>query len=220
MDGISKNPFTKLPDVSTNTMVYTVNAPQDVLNINQDVIDYIHMMDGLGAGVHDTINAGVSKFTGWKSFDTPSMQYLLNWIGFEIENNFMGHTVFKPVFTQVWGMKYEVNDVTPAHAHDPAVVSFTYYPYIENPEIAQPLEICTFPDGNIKKDLSMCAEHVQEKEHQWGNVLLSIPPKTGQLVIFPAYVYHQVQRVTVPTGRYCIAGNVSHDFENPTSFNT
>ena len=48
MDGISKNPFIKLPDVSTNTMVYTVNAPQDVLNINQDVIDYIHMMDGLG----------------------------------------------------------------------------------------------------------------------------------------------------------------------------
>ena len=57
MDGISKNPFIKLPDVSTNTMVYTVNAPQDVLDINQDVIDYIHMMDGLGAGVHDTINA-------------------------------------------------------------------------------------------------------------------------------------------------------------------
>ena len=41
-------------------------------------------------------------------------------IGWEIQNNFFGQVQdFLPVFTHVWGMSYEVNDVTPAHAHEP-----------------------------------------------------------------------------------------------------
>ena len=223
MDGTSKikSGYYLIPDASTNTKIYIQDAPKEILDINHHLVNYILDMDGKGAGVHDTINAGVSKFTGWKSYDNENMQSLLNWIGWEIQNNFCGQVQdFLPVFTHVWGMSYEVNDVTPAHAHDPAVVSWTYYPYVEDPKIAQPLEICTYPDGKIKKDLSMCAEHVQEKETQWGKCLLSIPPNTGQLVIFPSYVYHQVQRVTTPTDRYCIAGNVHHDFDNATSFNT
>ena len=115
-------------------------------------------------------------------------------------------------------MGYEVNDVTPAHSHEPAFVSFTYYPYIEDSEIAQPLEICTTPDGSVEMDLSMCADHVKESTKQWGKTLLTLPPHTGQLVIFPAYCFHQVKPVTVKTDRYCIAGNVHHDFENQPPF--
>ena len=149
------------------------------------------------------------------------MQSLLNWIGWVTQNKFLNPKAqFLPVFSQVWGMKYEVNDVTPAHSHDPAVISFTYYPYIEDPKIAEPLEMSTFPNGSVKQDLSMCAEHVHDKEYQWGECIFSIPPHTGQLVIFPAYAFHQVQRVKTPTGRYCIAGNIHHDFDNATSFNT
>tara|TARA_A100001388_G_C28730520_1_gene481220 strand:- start:53 stop:706 length:654 start_codon:yes stop_codon:yes gene_type:complete len=211
MDGT----YNFIPDLSTNTKVYTTDAPQQIMDINHHLVNYILDMDGKGQGVHDTINAGVSKFTGWKSFDNSHMQHLLNWIGYEITNNFMTQIKdFLPVFSQVWGMEYNVNDVTPAHSHEPALVSFTYYPYIENPEIAQPLEICTFPDGSIEMDLSMCADHVQEKTHQWGKTMLSIPPHTGQLVVFPAYCFHQVKPVTVKTDRYCIAGNIHHDFEN------
>ena len=127
---------------------------------------------------------------------------------------------FLPVFSQVWGMGYEVNDVTPAHSYDHQLISWTYYPYIEDPNKAQPLEICTFPDGSIEKDLSVCAEHVQDKTRQWGKPILSIKPHTGQLVIFPSYVYHQVKPVTVPTDRYCMIGNVHHDFENQQGYNT
>tara|TARA_Y100000114_G_scaffold21179_1_gene16995 strand:+ start:950 stop:1603 length:654 start_codon:yes stop_codon:yes gene_type:complete len=211
MDGT----YNFIPDLSTNTKVYTTDAPQQIMDINHHLVNYILDMDGKGQGVHDTINAGVSKFTGWKSFDSSHMQHLLDWIGYEITNNFMTQIKdFLPVFSQVWGMEYNVNDVTPAHSHEPALVSFTYYPYIENPEIAQPLEICTFPDGSIEMDLSMCADHVQEKTHQWGKTMLSIPPHTGQLVVFPAYCFHQVKPVTVKTDRYCIAGNIHHDFEN------
>ena len=209
-----------IPDVSTNTKVFTIAAPKEFRDINYNLVDYIHKQNGKGEGAHDSINAGVSLFTGWKSFDSPHMQQLLDWIGSVIIGYNQSITDYLPVFTQVWGMGYELNDVTPAHNHDPAGISWTYYPYVEDPEIAQPLEICTVPDGSIEMDLSMCAEHVQDKTKQWGETLLTIPPHTGQLVIFPAYCYHQVKPVTVETQRYCIAGNVHHDFENATSFNT
>ena len=209
MDGT----YNSLPDQSTDTRVLTIDAPKEIMDINHHLVNYILDMDGKGQGVHDTINAGVTKFTGWKSFDSPYMHQLLNWVGFEIKKYLVHVPDFLPVFSQVWGMGYEVNDVTPAHSHEPAFMSFTYYPYVEDPEIAQPLELCKVPDGSIEIDLSNCAEHVQEKTKQWGEPLLSIPPHTGQLVVFPSYVYHQVKPVTVKTDRYCIAGNLHHDFE-------
>ena len=128
------------------------------------------------------------------------MHQLLDWVGFQIKNYLTQVPDFLPVFTQVWGMGYDVNDVTPAHSHEPVFMSFTYYPYVEDPE--------------------MCAEHVQDKTKQWGETLLSIPPHSGQLVVFPSYCYHQVKPVKIQTQRYCIAGNVHHDFDNATTFNT
>ena len=209
MDGI----YNFLPDQSTNTKVLTIDAPKEIMDINHHLVNYILDMDGKGQGVHDTINAGVTNFTGWKSFDSPYMHQLLNWVGFEIKKYLVHVPDFLPVFSQVWGMGYKVNDVTPAHSHEPAFMSFTYYPYVEDPEIAQPLELCKVPDGSIEMDLSNCAEHVQEKTKQWGEPLLSIPPHTGQLVVFPSYVFHQVKPVTVETDRYCIAGNLHHDLK-------
>ena len=120
MDGTSRLEagFYKLPDVSTNTKLYIQDAPKEILEINHHLVNYILDMDGLGAGIHDTINAGVSKFTGWKSFDNEYMQSLLNWIGWEIQNNYLEQVPdFLPVFSQVWGMSYEANDVTHQHMH-------------------------------------------------------------------------------------------------------
>ena len=68
-------------------------------------------------------------------------------------------------------------------------------------------------NGEIELDVSMCAEHIHDKSKQWGEPIFTIPPQTGQLVAFPSYVYHQVKPVTVECDRYCIAGNVHHDFE-------
>ena len=73
--------------------------------------------------------------------------------------------------------------------------------------------------SEIEIDLSNCAEHTKNKTKQWGEPLLSIPPHTGQLVIFPSYVYHQVKPVKNNIGRYCIAGNVAHDFDASTMVN-
>ena len=209
MDGI----YNSLPDQSTNTKVLTIDAPKEIMDINHHLVNYILDMDGKGQGVHDTINAGVTNFTGWKSFDSPYIHQLLDWVGWVIKGYLESVPDFLPVFSQVWGMGYKLNDVTPAHSHEPAFMSFTYYPYIEDPHKVQPLELCKFPDGSIEIDLSECAEHVQDKTKQWGEVILSIPPHTGQLVVFPSYVYHQVKPVTVESDRFCIAGNVHHDFE-------
>ena len=223
MDGISKKVWDnnklpeagiyEMPDATTNTKVYISNAPQEILDINHHLVNYIIDNDGQGQGAHDSINAHVTNFTGWKSFDSPYMQQLLDWIAFEIKQLLVSIPDYLPVFTQVWGMGYDVNDATPAHSHEPAFVSFTYYPYIEDQKIVQPLEICAYPNGEIEIDVSMCAEHVNDKAKQWGETIFSIPPKTGQLVVFPAYVYHQVKPVTVKCDRYCIAGNLHHDFE-------
>lgn len=228
MDGISKPlPFKlktgyyELPDITTLTKAYIQYAPPEIMDINSYLVDYIKKMNGKGAGAVDSINAGVSEFTGWKSFDSEYILKLCDWIGKVIQQEYYyneqdGSGIsFIPVFSQVWGMGYKLNDVTPAHSHEPAQISWTYYPYIEDPEIAQPLELCTVPNDNSPElDLSNCAKHVQDKTKQWGDPILSIAPHTGQLVIFPSYVYHQVKPVTVESERYCIAGNVHHDFES------
>ena len=221
MDGTSrlKTGYYELPDITTLTKAYIQYAPPEIMDINSYLVDYIKEMNGKGAGAGDSINAGVSEFTGWKSFDSEYILKLCDWIGKVIQLEYYynqdGRGIpFTPVFNQVWGMGYKLNDVTPAHSHEPAQMSWTYYPYIENPEIAQPLEICTVPNGSIEIDLSKCAEHVRDKTKQWGDPILRVAPHTGQLVIFPSYVYHQVRPVTVETERYCIAGNVHHDFEN------
>ena len=224
MDGTSKKPWDnnkipeagiyEMPDATTNTKIIISNAPQEILDINHHLVNYIHDKDGLGQGSYDSINAGVTNFTGWKSFDSLHMQSLLNWISFELKNILLPNVAeFLPVFSQTWGMSYKINDATPAHSHEPAFMSFTYYPYVEDQKIVQPLEICTFPNGEIELDVSMCAEHIHDKSKQWGEPIFTIPPQTGQLVAFPSYVYHQVKPVTVECDRYCIAGNVHHDFE-------
>ena len=116
MDGI----YNTLPDQTTKTEVLTIDAPKEIMDINHHLVNYILDMDGKGQGVHDTINAGVTNFTGWKSFDSPHMQELLNWVGWVIQGYLKSVPEFIPVFSQVWGMGYEVNDVTPAHSHEPA----------------------------------------------------------------------------------------------------
>ena len=220
MDGIYNPQWYTLPDVSTSTKILTVDAPSDVSCLNEELKNLIDQdLGDQHTGSKETINAGVSTFTGWKFFNETT-DHLLSWIGHVIQNEYLINiTGFLPVMTQVWGMKYQVNDVTPAHNHEPAVVSWTYYPYVEDQSKVQPLELCKFPDGSIELDLSSCAEHVQDKTKQWGETLLSIPPYTGQLVVFPSYVYHQVKPVKDNVGRYCIAGNVAHDFDASTMVN-
>ena len=219
MDGIFNPKWYNLNDSSTFSNVLTCDAPDDVLCLNEELKNLIDSDIETGGG-KDSINAGLTRFTGWKFFNKTT-DHLMSWVAHVIKTCYLNPetNTFLPVMTQVWGMKYEKNDVSPAHNHFPSLVSWTYYPYIENSEKVQPLELCKVPTGNIEIDISMCAEHVQDKTKHWGEPILSIPPHTGQLVVFPAYAYHQVKPVLETYGRYCIAGNVSHDFDASTMVN-
>ena len=220
MDGIYNPQWYILPDVSTNSHVLTVDAPEDVSCLNEELCNLINL-DSQEYGAKDSINAGLSKFTGWKFFNETT-DHLLSWVAHVVKNFYfyqqLGDT-FLPVMTQVWGMKYQKNDLSPAHNHTPSIVSWTYYPRIEDSSKVQPLELCKVPDGSIELDLSNCAEHTKDKTKHWGETLLSIPPYTGQLVVFPSYTYHQVKPVEDNVERYCIAGNVAHDFDASTNVN-
>jgi len=218
MDGIYKHEWHDLNDSSTYSTVLTCDAPDDVTCLNEELVRLIDSDINTG-GSKESINAGLTGFTGWKFFNETT-DHLMSWVGHVIKNCYFPQDMkFLPVMTQVWGMKYEKNDVSPAHNHTPSVVSWTYYPYIEDSEKVQPLELCKTPNGDVELDLSACAEHVQDKTKNWGEVILSIPPHTGQLVVFPSYAYHQVKPVLETYGRYCIAGNVAHDFDASTLVN-
>ena len=214
MDGIYNPQWYLIDDKSTNTHVLTVDAPDDVSCLNEGICNLIDEDIDTG-GDKQSINAGLSRFTGWKFFNE-STDHLLSWVAHVIKNCYfpqeLGST-FLPVMTQVWGMKYQKNDVTPAHNHTPSIISWTYYPKIGDPNKVQPLELCKVPDGSIEIDLSNCAEHTKGKTKSWGEPLITIKPYTGQLVIFPSYVYHQVKPTKNNIDRYCVAGNVAHDFD-------
>ena len=219
MDGIYNPKWYRIPDISTNTYVLTVDAPDDVSCLNKDICNLIDSDINTG-GDKQSINAGLSKFTGWKFFNETTV-HLLSWVAHVVSKYYLEEEYIKflPVMTQVWGMKYEKNDASPAHNHIPSIISWTYYPYIEDSEKVQPLELCKIPDGSIELDLSSCAEHQRSKTKQWGKPIISIKPYTGQLVVFPSYVYHQVKPVEETIGRYCVAGNVAHDFDASTMVN-
>ena len=39
-----------IPDVSTNTKVFTIDAPKEFRDINYNLVDYIHKQNGKGEG--------------------------------------------------------------------------------------------------------------------------------------------------------------------------
>ena len=44
------------------------------------------------------------------------------------------------------------------------------------------------------------------------DVALSIPSKTGRLILFQSHLYHQVPKQPNDKKRYVVAGNMAHDF--------
>ena len=87
MDGTSRleTGYYELPDITTVTKAYIQYAPPEIMDINSYLVDYIKEMNGKGAGASESINAGVSEFTGWKSFDSEYILKLCDWIGHVIQ---------------------------------------------------------------------------------------------------------------------------------------
>ena len=93
----------------------------------------------------------------------------------------------------IWGASYEKGDWTKYHAHRPCTFSFCYYPKADIRD-SSPL---VFPDMQ------------GEKKGYW----YSVKPRTGQLVIFPAYLTHGVPFQKENRGRVVIAGNIIAEYD-------
>ena len=95
----------------------------------------------------------------------------------------MGSTPIKCRVSDCWGVLYNKNDFAVAHAHWPNIWSWGYY--VKVPQGSSPL---VFPEG---------------KE---GNYYVF--PEVGDLVIFPAWIKHEVPPSTIDEDRMLVGGNL------------
>ena len=95
----------------------------------------------------------------------------------------MGSTPIKCRTSDCWGVLYKKNDFAVAHAHWPNIWSWGYY--VKVPQGSSPL---VFPEG---------------KE---GNYYVF--PQVGDLVIFPAWIKHEVPPSAVDEDRMLVGGNI------------
>ena len=95
----------------------------------------------------------------------------------------MGSTPIKCRASDCWGVLYNKNDFAVAHAHWPNIWSWGYY--VKVPDGSSPL---VFPEG---------------KE---GNYYVF--PKVGDLVIFPAWIKHEVPPSLTEEDRMLVGGNL------------
>ena len=87
---------------------------------------------------------------------------------------------------ETWGLIYNKGDSTEAHMHWPSLWSYTYC--VEACELCSPL---VFPTCN-------------EPEEK-----LEIAPRIGQMVLWPAWVMHEVPEHTCDHDRIMISGNLN-----------
>ena len=95
----------------------------------------------------------------------------------------MGSTPIKCRASDCWGVLYKKKDFAVAHAHWPNIWSWGYY--VKVPDGSSPL---VFPEG---------------KE---GNYYVF--PKVGDLVIFPAWIKHEVPPSLTEEDRMLVGGNL------------
>ena len=95
----------------------------------------------------------------------------------------MGSTPIKCRTSDCWGVLYKKKDFAEAHAHWPNIWSWGYY--VKVPTGSSPL---VFPEGKA------------------GNYY--VYPQVGDLVIFPAWIKHEVPPSTVDEDRMLVGGNI------------
>ena len=179
----------KIPLVRNEVTSYDFNITRPILVKN--------ILDRVGDELHNSIKKIIIN-TGdeWKSQATIVQANITNLNMHERHAEFkklcdiiipyaekMGSTPIKCRTSDCWGVMYTKGQFSVAHAHWPNVWSWCYY--IDTPIGSSPL---VFPDG---KD---------------GNHYVF--PDSGDLVLFPAWVRHEVPPYTCDEKRILVAGNL------------
>ena len=93
---------------------------------------------------------------------------------------------------ETWGLIYTEGNNTRAHNHWPSLWSYTNC--VKADKCCSPL---IFPTATVKK--------------------LEIVPETGQLILFPAWIMHEVREHTCGHERIMISGNLDVNWNQPTN---
>ena len=179
----------KIPLTRDEIKNYDINVTRPIFVKN--------IFDEVGQNLHSTLESTILK-TGdeWKRRLTVVQANITNLNMHQRHSSFnqlcdiiipyaekMGSTPIKCRASDCWGVLYNKNDFAVAHAHWPNIWSWGYY--VKVPGGSSPL---VFPEG---------------KE---GNYYVF--PQVGDLVIFPAWVKHEVPPSTVDEDRMLVGGNL------------
>ena len=179
----------KIPLTRNEIKNYDINVTRPIFVKN--------IFDEVGQNLHSTLESTILK-TGdeWKRRLTVVQANITNLNMHQRHSSFnqlcniiipyaekMGSTPIKCRASDCWGVLYKKNDFAVAHAHWPNIWSWGYY--VKVPGGSSPL---VFPEG---------------KE---GNYYVF--PQVGDLVIFPAWVKHEVPPSTVDEDRMLVGGNL------------
>ena len=179
----------KIPLTRDEIKNYDINVTRPIFVKN--------ILNEVGVDLHSTLESTILK-TGdeWKRRLTVVQANITNLNMHQRHSSFnqlcniiipyaekMGSTPIKCRASDCWGVLYKKNDFAVAHAHWPNIWSWGYY--VKVPGGSSPL---VFPEG---KD---------------GNYYVF--PQVGDLVIFPAWVKHEVPPSTVDEDRMLVGGNL------------
>jgi hypothetical protein len=151
-------------------------------NLNPKLLDKLNQIGWLRDNSGQNVKAGITKSLLQYSSDE-SIRELLNYINNSLQyyiNNTCYHNSRNCNITDMWGVQYLKNESTDTHTHHPNTLAFVYF--INSTKKDSPLIFC---DSFYK-----------------------FYGESGDLIIFPAYLKHNVPKQMNNNIRTTIAGNV------------
>jgi len=150
----------------------------------------------------------ISNGGGWQSNNldlaTPELQELFRVVGEklnELHRYFSFAGAMRQSITEAWININRRGDFNYDHTHPGCFFSCVYYvkgaPNQGNIELTTPIEAHAY---TIENDMV-------EAHNSYSGHALSIPPNTGELLIFPSWVLHRVKQNTTDDDRISIAMN-------------
>ena len=171
------------------------NLTHEIGDLNERLEKSIR--DNLDSSMKSNVHASMTNY----SFRTDEMKELHEHLEMRM-NEVVKQKIFKPSdykinFIENWGAIYRKNDKSNPHHHAPFDWSWIYYVQVDDK--SSPLILF-----NIMKENDT-------KIHN-----LSLKPKTGQLIVFPSFITHGVEK-TQGLGedewRIVLAGNILLQYE-------
>ena len=181
-------------DISDNIMIYDLDIT-DALNLELEKDIYRQLCFNPTASLKTNVKSMMTG--GWENSTIESFNVLKNIIldNFSIYMNYdLGIKVRdhgKFFINEMWGAVYRSGGYTRWHDHLGSVCSFVYF--------------LKAPENSSTLDMSFWG--IRDKRYDKG--IVSVKPKVGRLIIFPASTRHKVDPYYGEENRITVAGNIN-----------